>query len=102
MGSTPLTARCPKCKKHREWNMDRDSYDNLSDKNLVPTGRTRKGISAGGRHNTTFAEYKHDGPGPVTAPCRGDYCGHVFWTTHPWLVKRVDKQATNRHHVGGC
>jgi len=38
MGSTPLTLRCSKCRKHREWRYDALGYDNVSHKNLVPTG----------------------------------------------------------------
>lgn len=95
MGATPLTLRCPRCKKYRVWEPGHFNYDERSHENLVPTGRSKAiAKTSAGIHNVTAVEVKHDGP---TAPHLGDgYCGHVFWTTHPYMVGQVFPNAT-RH-----
>lgn len=88
MGSTPLTLRCSKCRKYREWDSSRSNYDKLSDRNLVATGRSKKARrgTSGRRGNPCgiAVEMRHDGPSPHT----GKHCGHVFWSTHPQAVEK--------------
>lgn len=88
MGATPYTLRCPRCKKYRVWDHTRDFYDNVSHLNLVPTGRSKviKKTTAGVL-NVYSVEMKHKGKTP--RHLGGDFCGHVFWTTHPHAVKKV-------------
>lgn len=92
MGATPLTLRCPRCKKYRVWEPGHFNYDERSHENLVPTGRSKTiSKTAAKVHNVTAVEVKHDGP---TAPHLGDgHCGHVFWTTHPHAVRKVFPKA---------
>ena len=86
MGSTPLTLRCSKCRKYRQWDWSKDNYDKLSDKNLVATGgarKARRGTNGRRTLENLAVEVKHDGPSPHTR----QYCGHVFWSVHPQAVR---------------
>lgn len=77
MGATPFTLRCPKCKVGREYRIEHPNYDSRSDRNLIPTGKTRVvKRTAAGVHDVQAVQMKHD-------------CGHVFWTTHPSAVRQV-------------
>jgi hypothetical protein len=73
MGATPLTLRCPRCKKGRNWR----EHERTSAEGIEPTGRTKiiRRTSAGVL-NVQAVEVRH-------------VCGHVFWTTHPSGVRRV-------------
>lgn len=86
MGATPLTLRCPKCKVGREYRMEREGYDNLSHKHLVPTGKSKTvSRTAAGVYGVLSVQMRHEGSSTST----GGYCGHVFWTTHPDAVRKV-------------
>lgn len=88
MGATPLTLRCPKCKRYREWNLSRALYDNLSNLNLKPTGRSKTiSRTKAGLYDVLSVEVVHDGPPAPHIP--GSHCGHVFWTTHRDAVCKV-------------
>lgn len=102
MGSTPMTLRCAKCRKGREYDSRRLFYDNLSHLDLVPTGRVKKHY---GRRANVKVELAHEGRSPHTRT----HCGYVFWTTHPYALdllrkhfpERVESSFYSRRHVGG-
>ena len=102
MGSTPLTLRCPKCKKGREWDMDRANYDGLSHLGLMPTGRVKLRRM---RRANVLVELRHEGLSWRTQ----QPCGHVFWSKHPEALRllrhfhpeKCSPEYYSRHHVGG-
>lgn len=106
MGSTPLTLRYSKCRKYREWRSEHLFYDNVSHKNLVPTGKVKQARrSTSGYRRRIAVQLKHDGETPKTR-----YCGHVFWSTHPQAVSLARQAGIdlskfdtsfNVHHEGG-
>ena len=73
MGSTPITARCPKCVKYEDFR----TSSRPSREGLVATGRTKTKARLRGNYNVPMAEVRHE------------RCGHVFWTSHPDFTRHL-------------
>lgn len=95
MGATPFTLRCPRCKKYRQWDYKRSGYDELSNRDLVPTGKTKIiRTTSAGVHDVQAVQMKHDGK----ARAGGEHCGYVFWSTHPDAVRKAFPKAKLINH----
>jgi len=80
----PLTVRCAKCKRGRDWRRS-----DTNDTDLVRTGRTKpyKGGNRGVRGLNTFHEYR----------CLT--CGHVGWSRHVDIMRKALSQETHSERV---
>lgn len=100
MGATPLTARCSRCKKYRRW----DGSENRSHLGLEPTGRWKVVNTTSKVLNVLSVEVVHNGLQAVHLG-KDVICGHVFWSTHPRLVKLLfpkAKPAGNAETSASC
>lgn len=82
----PLTVRCAKCKRGRDW---RNSIDEGTD--LVRTSRTKPytGGNRGARGLSTFHEYR----------CR--VCKHVGWSRHVDIMRKpLETDVTTVKEIG--
>lgn len=99
MGATPLTARCSRCKKYRRW----DGSEERSHQNLEPTGRWKLVNTTSKVLNVLCVEVIHNGL-QATHLGKDVICGHVFWSTHPTLVRKLfpKAQATGNAETRAC
>lgn len=66
MGARPLTLRCSRCKKHRDW----EGNESWSAEGLTSTGRVKRVRGYHGHGGLVdLYEIKHQ-------------CGHVMWSNH--------------------
>jgi hypothetical protein len=76
---SPLTLRCTKCKRLRDWRHD-TSY---RDMRLRPTGKFRK------RHKYTLRIRSIPWPWQAQYECLN--CGHLGWTTHLDIETKLNR-----------